>query len=267
MTKYVLGSNDAEIARLDGQAASIEGPTRLLLRAAGIGPGMRVLDLGTGLGHVAKLVAERVGSTGRVVGLDNSARLLEVAKDRASGLPHVQFTEGDVRTWQSGEPFDVVVGRLILFHLPDAVAVLRHQLGNLRPDGVLLALDFDVGSTRAEPPVPLFTEVDAWVRAGFRSAGADPVIGTRLGLLLGEAGLEGVQTFGIQGYLAPTDPRGPAALAGAVRALAPQLIGAGLATAEQLGLDTLADRLGAAARASGSAILPPALAGAWGRKP
>lgn len=264
MTKYVLGSNDAEIARLDAQAASIEGPTRMLLRAAGIGPGMRVLDLGTGLGHVARLAAELVGTDGRVVGLDNSTRLLEVAAERA--LPQVRFVEGDVRSWRDDEPFDAVIGRLILFHLPDAVAVLEHQLGALRPGGLLLALDFDLGSARAEPPVPLFEEVDRWVKTGFRSAGADPVIGTRLGMLLSEAGLSQVQTFGIQGYLAPTDPRGPAALAGVVRTLAPQLIGAGLATAEQLGLDTLADRLAAAVRESGSAILPPALAGAWGRR-
>ena len=52
-TAYVLGSDDAEIARLDGQAASIAGATDALLRAAGIGGSMRVLDLGTGLGHVA----------------------------------------------------------------------------------------------------------------------------------------------------------------------------------------------------------------------
>jgi hypothetical protein len=52
MTRYVLGSDDAEIARLDHQAAAIAGATAAILPAAGIGPGMRVLDLGTGLGHI-----------------------------------------------------------------------------------------------------------------------------------------------------------------------------------------------------------------------
>jgi cyclopropane fatty-acyl-phospholipid synthase-like methyltransferase len=46
---YVLGSDPQELARLDRQAAFIEAPTRLLLQAAGLAPGMRVLDLGTGL--------------------------------------------------------------------------------------------------------------------------------------------------------------------------------------------------------------------------
>lgn len=84
-----LGSSDHEIERLDRQSASIEGATRLLLRAAGIQPGMRVLDLGTGVGHVAMLVAEMVGPEGRVVGIDNSARLLDVATARASARPQL----------------------------------------------------------------------------------------------------------------------------------------------------------------------------------
>ena len=118
MTKYSLGSDDPEIARLDLQAASLDAATRLLLRSAGIRAGMRVLDLGTGLGHVAFTAAEAVGEQGRVVGLDNAPRLLEVASGRTSALPHVTFVEGDVRTWQSDEPFDAIVGRLVLFTSP-----------------------------------------------------------------------------------------------------------------------------------------------------
>ena len=213
---YVLGSSDQEIARLDGQSASIEAATRLLLRAAGVGPGMRVLDLGTGIGHVAILVAELVGTEGQVVGIDTSAKLLDVASTRASQHPQVRFVQGDVRTWRDEAPFDAIVGRLILFHLPDAVAVLEHHLAALRPGGLLLALDFDLGSSRAEPAVPLVAELLGWVNAAFRHAGANPAIGTQLALLLAEAGLADVQSFGVQGYLAPDDPRGPALLSGVV---------------------------------------------------
>ena len=263
---YTLGSSDQEIVRLDAQAASIEGATRLLLRAAGVSPGMRVLDLGTGIGHVAMLVAELVGADGRVIGIDTSARLLEVATARASAHPQLKFVQGDVQTWRDEAPFDAIVGRLILFHLPDAVAVLKHHLAALRPGGLLLALDFDVGACRTEPAVPLATEALGWVSAAFRSAGANPTIGTKLALLLAEAGLSDVQTFGIQGYLAPDDPRGPALLSGVVRTLAPQIVEAGITTAEQIGIDTLTRRLAAAMQASQSALLPPALAGAWGRR-
>ena len=263
---YVLGSSDQEIARLDGQSASIEAATRLLLRAAGVVPGMRLLDLGTGIGHVAMLAAELVGTQGQVVGIDTSAKLLDVARTRASQQPQLRFVQGDVRTWRDEKPFDAVVGRLILFHLPDAVAVLRHHLAALRPGGLLLALDFDLGSSRAEPAVPWVAELLGWVNAAFRHAGASPAIGTQLALLLADAGLADVQSFGVQGYLAPEDPRGPALLSGVVRTLAPQIVAAGLATHEQLGVDTLTQRLTTAVQTSRSVVLPPALAGAWGRR-
>jgi ubiquinone/menaquinone biosynthesis C-methylase UbiE len=134
---YVLGSDEVEIARLDAQAAAIAEPTALLLRAAGIAPGMRVLDLGTGLGHVARLVSELVGPTGLVVGIDESAAHLDVAERRraADEIANVRFVEADVRDFRPDEQLDAVVGRLILFHLPDAEAVLRHHVAGLRPGG------------------------------------------------------------------------------------------------------------------------------------
>lgn len=265
-TKYVLGASDQEIERLDRQAAAIEAATRLLLRAAGIGPGMRVLDLGTGLGHVAMLAAELAGPEGRVVGIDNSATLLAVAASRAGGRPQLRFVEGDVRDWRDDEPFDAIVGRLILFHLADPVRALRHHLASLRPGGLLVALDFDVGAARTEPALPPVAEAASWIMAAFRHAGANPTIGTQLALLLAQAGLAEVQGFGVQGYLAPDDPRGPALLSAVVQTLAPQILAAGLATPEQIDRGPLEKRMSEAIRASRAVFLPPVLAGAWGRR-
>jgi SAM-dependent methyltransferase len=263
---YVLGSADPEIERLDGQAGWLEQPTRLLLRQSGIEPGMRVLDLGTGLGHVAFALGELVGPTGQVLGIDSDERMVAMASQRTNGRAHVRFAKGDVRSWTSDQPFDAVVGRLILFHLPDAVSVVRHHLGHLRPGGRFVALDYDRGSCRPEPPVAMYDPYRRYGLAGFRSARADPVIGTRLALLLSGAGLAGTQSIGAQGYIAPDDPRGPAMLAGVVRSLAPQIVAAGIATAGDLGLDTLQDRLAAAMQAARAVMLPPALVAAWGER-
>jgi len=266
---YVLGSNPAELERLDRQAANIERPTRTVLQSAGIHQGQRVLDLGTGLGHVARIAGELVGPDGAVVGLDGSGDALAVARDRAAraGDRHVSFVEADVRTWRASEPFDAVTGRLILFHLPDPVGVVRHHLGNLRTDGVFVAVDFDLGSARTEPAVPLALELLDWVTRAFSAAGAAPLIGPRLAPILRQAGLRDVTTFGMQGYLQPDDPGAARLLAGVVRSLSGAIVTHGIATAEQLGLDTLEARLAKELERADAVLLPPTVVGAWGRVP
>jgi len=263
--RYVLGSDDPEIGRLDLQADWLEEPTRLILRLAGIESGMRVLDLGTGLGHVALAVADLVGQKGQVVGIDSDDHMLATATRRAQGRLNVAFVKGDVCTWSSNEPFDAIVGRLILFHLPDAVDAVRRHLAHLRPGGRFVAIDYDIGSCRTEPQTTLVEMNAKRVLAAFRSAGANPVIGARLALMLADAGLVGTRTFGAQGYIAPDDPRGPAMLAGVVRSLAAQMHVAGIATAEELDVETLEARLTAEVRALRSVVVPPTLVGAWGR--
>jgi ubiquinone/menaquinone biosynthesis C-methylase UbiE len=268
MADYVLGGDAAEIARLDGQAAALERATRRHLTTAGIAPGMRVLDLGTGLGHVAMLTADLVGPQGQVVGIDSGAAQLAVAESRrrAAHVENVRFVEGDVHTWRDGQAFDAMVGRLILFHMPDPVAVLRHHLDSLKWGGLCVALDFDIGASRTEPEVPLVSRLLDWVQRAFAAAGAHPAIGARLALHLADAGFADVQSQGLQEYFAPDDPRGPMLFAGVVRALAPQIARLGIATPEQIGVETLAHRVAAEVRAAGAVVLPPTLACAWGRK-
>ena len=263
---YHLGSEDPEIARLELQAESLEAASRLLLRTAGVAPGMRVLDLGAGLGHVSRAVGELVGSDGEVVGLEADPRMIEEAQARTS-MPHVRFVQGDVLSFVDDEPFDAVVGRLILFHLPDPVAALRHHLAALQRGGRMVALDFDVAAVRSDPEEPFTMHLRELILTAFRRVGTAPTIGSHLQDLLADAGVEDVSGFGIEPYLPAGSPMGPAMMSGVVRTLAPAIVGHGLATEAELDLDTLTERIAAAAEASGSVLVPPVLAGAWGRRP
>jgi len=261
---YALGSADPELERLEQQSAMIDEPTRLLLGLAGIGRGMRVLDLGSGLGHVATALADLVGPSGQVVGIDNDSRMVAEATRRAAGRRHLRFERADVRTWSCGEPFDAVIGRLILFHLPDALEVVRHHLSHLRRGGRFVAIDFDLGGIRTEPPAPLFERYGRLVTDTFRRVGADPMIGARLGMMLVDAGLADSRSIGVSQYLPPGDPRGAAMLAGVVRSLAPRMIDARLAAADDIGIETLQRRLENDLDAARAVVLPPTLVGAWG---
>lgn len=131
----------------------------------------------------------------------------------------------------------------------------------------MLAIDFDGGSIRAEPSVPLVKTIRDWVEEAFRSAGADPVIGARLALVLRRAGAVDMTTFGVQTYLAPDDPTGPGWVADLVRSLAPNTIGTAVATEADLDVDTLQQRVEQALIAADAVLLPPTLVGAWGAAP
>jgi SAM-dependent methyltransferase len=268
-TRYVLGSDDAEIARLDGQASSIAGATQALLRAAGIGGAMRVLDLGTGLGHVAFLVADLLDPGGSVLGVDQAQRLLEVAERRRAeaDAENIEFVQADARAFSASEPFDAIVARLLLFHLPDRQEVLRRQLDALRPGGTMVVVEFDIGAMRAEPEAPLVEAVRIWIEAAFRAAGADPRIGAQAGQLLRRAGFADVSTFGIQSYFPPSDPIGPFLCAGVTSSLAPQIVAHGIADEAELGLETLQERIAEQVAALDAVIIPPAVVGAWGTRP
>ncbi len=155
----------------------------------------------------------------------------------------------------------------MLFHLPDREAVLRRQRDALKPGGTMLLIEFDIGVMRAEPEAPLVAAVQRWIEAAFRSVGADPRIGARGEQLLRGAGFADVTTFGIVRYLAPDDPTGPILCAGITRSLAPQILSEGIATEEEMGLDTLQERVAAEIAERGATMMPPAVVGAWGKRP
>jgi ubiquinone/menaquinone biosynthesis C-methylase UbiE len=267
--QYVLGDNPEELVRLDRQAAAIERPTRLLLQTAGLTAGMRVLDLGTGLGHVARLAGEIVGSAGSVLGIDRSEEMLAVARQRteATNAPHVTFTEGDATTWRAAEPFDAIVARLLLFHVVDPTSVVRHQLRNLRPGGAFIAIDFDLGATRTEPAVPIVVDAMRWIEEAFHVVGAWPRVGTRLGPILRREGLERVGTFGIQPYVPPHDATSATMLASVIRRLGPVIVQHRIASAEQIDPATLEQRIAGAVRDADAVVMLPTVVGAWGYAP
>src|SRR5437868_6496458 len=121
--QYTLYSSDTERARLMRQAEQLRGSTEQLFRAAGIGPGQRVLDIGSGAGDVAMIVADLVGPTGEVIGIDRDKAQVEAAGRRCAdaGLGQVRFINADLHEAPDG-PFNAVVGRLVLMYSHDPVA-------------------------------------------------------------------------------------------------------------------------------------------------
>jgi cyclopropane fatty-acyl-phospholipid synthase-like methyltransferase len=189
---YVLGHSADETARLEKQAQLRNPSTRRFLDEAGVGPGMKVLDIGSGAGDVALLAADLVGSAGTVVGIDTNAVLLETARERvrAAGWSNVSFLCEDLDTVVLDDDFDAIVGRLILVHLAHPAATLRSLVGHLRPGGIVAFQDIDMMHEPLDvPPSPLHRLQGAWTRRVFAQGGVDLAMGLKLHHVFLDAGL------------------------------------------------------------------------------
>lgn len=265
--QYILGHAEDELDRLVDQARFFGDLTEHVLRLAGVGPGMRVLDLGCGTGDVSFLTARLVGPEGEVVGVDAAAEATGAASRRAAGagLTNVHFVTEDLRTFTPDRPFDAVVGRLVLMYLPDPAAALRRLAGHLTPGGVVAFQEMDMGSFTSAPTCPLVETTGDRIRQTFARAGLDYRTGLSLGRTFVAAGLpvptmlqmarvEGGEGSPLYPWMEQT-----------VRTLLPLMERTGVASAAEVDVDTLASRLRQEVVANQAVVVPPPFIGAWTR--
>ena len=258
---YVLGHSERELARLRAQARLIDPITRRFLVDAGIGPGMRVLDVGSGAGDVAFLAAELVGETGEVVGVDRSDVALAVARARAEErrLGNVSFLEGDPESMVFAQPFDAAIGLYVLQFQRDPAAMLRAVATHVRPEGLLVFHELDWDGVRSFPPIPTYDNCRDLCREAIGSAAETRMGGKLFGTFLA-AGLN-APTLRLEALAGVTEPlRIVADLAGS---LAPTIEELGLARATDLDPDVLFERMLAEAQDSHSVVVGTFQFGAW----
>ncbi|HET6276001.1 MAG TPA: methyltransferase domain-containing protein [Candidatus Cybelea sp.] len=178
------------------EAAFAQPLTEELLACAGIGPGMRVLVLGADLPDLALLVAERVGRTGTVIGLD--AELANVdracARAEAEGFERIEFRIGELRNLHLEAPVDAVVGRFFLMSERDPAEAIRRAAGLVHDGGRLVFQEWHYDSmlwpqTSDWPHVPLYRRFAQWSIETMRDSGVRVDMGLRLVNLFTEAGL------------------------------------------------------------------------------
>ena len=109
------------------------GEAALALAAAR--PGERVLDVGCGCGDSTLALANAVGASGNVVGVDVSARMLERARERTAELPNVELIEADAAQLEPGPRFDLIYSRFGVMFFADPVAAFTRLCATLVPNG------------------------------------------------------------------------------------------------------------------------------------
>ena len=265
---YSLGSTDAEHERLIWQASRLAPLTERLFREAGIGPCQRVLDLGSGVGDVAMLVARLVGPSGEVVGVERDMHSIARARARVAeaGLRNVSFTESDVNQIANDKPFDAAVGRFILEFLPDPLAVLRSVSRLVRPGGVLAFHEpcyapFLLLSAH----LPLWSASVSLIHETLLRSGANTEIGLDLHRIFLEVGLPGPAVR--MEILLGSDPDFTRWTHDLLWSLRPQIQQQNLSL-EPLGdFATLPERIQAEVAAAKTVVPFVALVGAWSHTP
>jgi SAM-dependent methyltransferase len=267
--EYVLGHTEGELRRLAIQASLVDPITDRFLRDAGITAGMQVLDVGCGGGHVSFLVAELVGSDGCVVGVDWSPTAVAAATAGAAArsLDNVEFHAGNPAEMAFDRQFDAVVGRFVLQFQPDPVAMLRNVARHVRPGGPVVFHELAWTGIWSFPPAPLHDRCCAWAMETIRRSGTETNMGLKLYSTFGAAGLpapmmrmEAVIAGGLRAAVSIEQ------LAGLVESLTPAMVRHGVATIEEIGPESLLERLIDEARAADSVILGRLQVGCWSRR-
>lgn len=264
-SRYVLATGEEGAYRLQ-IVQSVHGPdTEAFLRRAGLAEGMRVADIGCGIGAVSVWLAERVGAAGEVWGIDISPEQIEQARknggQRGCTNLHLRVAPAD----DTGLPraaFDLVFCRFVLMHMPNPADAIREMAALVKPGGILAVEDGDFSGPFCEPPSPAFDRCFQLYRAVLERQGADPRLGPKLYRMFLEAGFREPEVSLAQ----PVFVRGDAKRLPewTLSECAPAIVEAGLATQEEI--DHLAAELEAMAADETTLFGMARMTQVWARK-
>jgi SAM-dependent methyltransferase len=265
--EYVLGYTSAEHERLIRQAALIAPVAERFFRRAGIGPGQRVLDLGSGVGDVSMAVAGVVGPTGEVVGIerDSASIALAEARVKAAGFHHVRFERADLNELWMDKPFDAVVGRYILMFFRDPGSVLRSVVKLVREGGVLAFQEVSWAPMLAlGARLPLWSRVLGAIHETLLRSGANPEMGLELYRVFQQIGLPAPEMH--MDIVLGSDPAVTDVILGVLQSLRPLADRERVPFADLGDLKTLSERIQDEIAAANTVVSVAPLVSVWSRK-
>jgi SAM-dependent methyltransferase len=117
-------------------------------------PGLKVLDVGCGTGAISKGIAERVGTTGSVTGIDNTEHFILSGKETYGNVANLTLLHADIFEFKPEEKFDLIVAARVLQWLRNPKDALLKMKTLLKPGGQVSILDYDHTALEWQPHPP-----------------------------------------------------------------------------------------------------------------
>ncbi len=140
--------------------------TQDFFKRAGIINGMTVLDVGCGGGVTTELLAELVGPTGKVIGVDPKQKAIDMATQKAhlNNWKNIEYICADIHDFSADEvQFDAIVGRRVLVYLDDPKLAINKLIPFLKPGGIIAFQEHDSTSIINQDKMPLHHKVSGWI--------------------------------------------------------------------------------------------------------
>jgi len=192
--QYVLGTHDAELARLGFQHEVWAEATVASWEHAGFHRGDTLLDVGCGPGYVTFELASLVGPDGRIIGIDMSERFIAHvrAQAEARGIAHVHAEAQDLGALTLPDwSIDGAFARWVMCFVSNPAAIIERVARAMRPGAAFAILDYSYyEGFRVAPPSANFERVFTVVAESFRTHGGNPNVGMELPAMMIDAGLE-----------------------------------------------------------------------------
>ena len=156
--------------------------------------GMLILDVGCGTGSISKDVANVIGNTGKVIGIDNTEKFIKSGKETYKAIQNLELIHSDLFEFETNQRFDLIISARTLQWLSNPKDALLKMKSLLKRNGKISILDYNHNRLQWNPEPPTSMKEFYEIFLKWRSdAGMNNGIADELSSLMKEIGMEDIE--------------------------------------------------------------------------